>query len=294
MKPIPSPPADREAILDALRREVEAAGGKRVSLRRFAASSGIAIVEVFRHFARWQDAMRAAGFDYRPSNQLIAPQMLLEDWGKVAGALRKFPSKVEYTARGKYCLSTLTHRFGSWDAIPGAFMEFAEGKRKWADLRALIPKLKPNKSGVKRTPLARKHRPAQAPGRCPAWALRSCGGTVYGDPLQFGAMLHAPVNEAGVMLLFAMVAEPLGLMIVSVRPGFPDCEAIKKIGDNDWRRVRIEFEYESGNFRRHGHDPKGCDLIVCWTHNWPECPVEVLALRDMIAGIETKPEIPGR
>jgi hypothetical protein len=23
---------------------------------------------------------------------------------------------------------------------------------------------------------------------------------------------------------------------------------------------------------------------VCWEHNWPECPVEVLALRDVILG----------
>jgi len=22
----------------------------------------------------------------------------------------------------------------------------------------------------------------------------------------------------------------------------------------------------------------GCDLIVCWVHNWPECPVEVIEL----------------
>jgi len=47
---------------------------------------------------------------------------------------------------------------------------------------------------------------------------------------------------------------------------------------------QIEFEKESRNFLKHGHDPNGCDLIVCWEHNWPECPVEVLALRDVILG----------
>jgi hypothetical protein len=32
----------------------------------------------------------------------------------------------------------------------------------------------------------------------------------------------------------------------------------------------------------HLHDLSGCDLIVCWRHNWPECPVEVLELSQLI------------
>jgi hypothetical protein len=35
------------------------------------------------------------------------------------------------------------------------------------------------------------------------------------------------------------------------------------------------------------HDPSKCDLIVCWRHNWPECPLEVLELRKLL------PEVPG-
>jgi hypothetical protein len=25
----------------------------------------------------------------------------------------------------------------------------------------------------------------------------------------------------------------------------------------------------------HGHDPKKCDVLVCWRHNWKECPEEI-------------------
>jgi len=46
--------------------------------------------------------------------------------------------------------------------------------------------------------------------------------------------------------------------------------------------VKIEFEQESRNFLRHMHDVKECDLIVCWRHNWPECPLEVLELRSLL------------
>ena len=25
-----------------------------------------------------------------------------------------------------------------------------------------------------------------------------------------------------------------------------------------------------------------CDLIVCWEHNWPECPLEVIELKSLV------------
>jgi len=42
--------------------------------------------------------------------------------------------------------------------------------------------------------------------------------------------------------------------------------------------VDIEFEFESKNFRDHGHPAGGCDAIVCWRHNWPECPKDIEAV----------------
>jgi hypothetical protein len=73
-------------------------------------------------------------------------------------------------------------------------------------------------------------------------------------------------------------------MVTLVQAEFPDCEAFVEVAPNRLQRLKIEFEKESRNFLKHGHDPNGCDLIVCWEHNWPECPVEVLALRDVILG----------
>jgi hypothetical protein len=40
----------------------------------------------------------------------------------------------------------------------------------------------------------------------------------------------------------------------------------------------VEFEYESRNFLKHMHDVKGCNMIICWRHNWPECPLPVIEL----------------
>lgn len=123
---------------------------------------------------------------------------------------------------------------------------------------------------------------AWGPGGRSTVALRH--GKPYGQPLQLPALQHAPVNEVGVILLFGMLCEDLGFVIETSGPGFPDCEAKRSADGNGqrWERVRIEFEYTSSNFLRHHHDPDGCDLIVCWAHDWPECPVEVLELRSVI------------
>jgi hypothetical protein len=104
---------------------------------------------------------------------------------------------------------------------------------------------------------------------------------VYGDFINFRGLQHAPVNEQGVVFLFGMICRELGYVVEIVRSGFPDCEAKRQIPGpkGKWQRVRIEFEFESRSFRSHGHDPDQCDVIVCWEHNWPECPIEVLELR---------------
>ncbi len=51
--------------------------------------------------------------------------------------------------------------------------------------------------------------------------------------------------------------------------------------DRKMRDTTIEFEAASRNFNVHEHDPKKCNLIVCWKHNWKECPdyVDVLELK---------------
>jgi len=104
---------------------------------------------------------------------------------------------------------------------------------------------------------------------------------VVGEPINFRGMVYAPLNEAGVILLFARVMDDLGIIYESSPPRFPDMIGRRRVGGK-WQRVRIEFEYKSSNFKEHGHDPSKCDIIVCWEHDWPDCPIEVIELRDVI------------
>ena len=58
---------------------------------------------------------------------------------------------------------------------------------------------------------------------------------------------------------------------------------MRRVGEDKSQPLKAEFEYESRNFLKHMHDVKGCDLIICWRHNWPECPLEVLELRKALS-----------
>jgi hypothetical protein len=105
---------------------------------------------------------------------------------------------------------------------------------------------------------------------------------LYGDFIHFRGLEHAPVNEQGVILLFGMICRELGYVIEIVKTGFPDCEAKRQLRPGVWQRVRIEFEFRSRTFCTHGHDPQQCDVIVCWEHNWPDCPIDVQELKSLL------------
>jgi hypothetical protein len=60
------------------------------------------------------------------------------------------------------------------------------------------------------------------------------------------------------------------------------------VGSNKGQRVLIELEYESRNFLEHQHPVKGCDLIVCWINNWPDCPLEVIELSSVLRDLQNR------
>jgi hypothetical protein len=111
---------------------------------------------------------------------------------------------------------------------------------------------------------------------------------VFGDKMQFKSLSCAPVNELGVVYLFGVLHETLDLKIESIQAGFPDCVARRRIGPNRWEEIRVEFEYDSRSFLTHGHDPRGVDVIVCWKHNWTNCPeeIEIIELSTLLGDAE--------
>ncbi|HEY7401939.1 MAG TPA: hypothetical protein VIB39_00325 [Candidatus Angelobacter sp.] len=107
---------------------------------------------------------------------------------------------------------------------------------------------------------------------------------LLGAPLALPGFLFEPTNEMGVILLFGMLAWRLGFMIESAQSTYPDCHAKLEVEPGRWQDVNLEFEHQSRHFRAHRHDPRRCDFIVCWIHNWKACPanLQVIELREVI------------
>jgi len=112
--------------------------------------------------------------------------------------------------------------------------------------------------------------------------------SVVGDLINFRGLVYSPINENGVIFIFGKIIEDLNMYIEEIKPGFPDCVGRRFTG-RGWEKVAIEFEFKSSHFRDHKHNPKECDLIVCWEHDWLECPIEVIELREVINGLPNRP-----
>ena len=112
--------------------------------------------------------------------------------------------------------------------------------------------------------------------------------SVVGDLINFRGLVYSPMNENGVIYLFGKVTQDLHIYIEEIKPGFPDCIGRRFTGKG-WERIRIEFEYKSSHFKQHGHDPEECDVIVCWEHDWKDCPIEVVELRSAVQDMENIP-----
>lgn len=64
---------------------------------------------------------------------------------------------------------------------------------------------------------------------------------------------------------------------------FPDMIVSRKGSDGSIKKVSIEFEVISSNFLRHKHPVDRCNIIICWKHDWIDCPgnIEVIELCKM-------------
>lgn len=111
---------------------------------------------------------------------------------------------------------------------------------------------------------------------------------IVGNLINFRGLVYAPINEQGVVFLFGKIAHEFGMYVELIRTGYPDCIAKRFIGKNKWEDIKIEFEFKSSDFVKHKHKIEEADMIVCWEHDWVDCPksIEVLELQNEIKQLE--------
>jgi Homing endonuclease associated repeat len=262
------------------------------SLNELTRMSTLTRRQVRKHFGSYEQALRECQFSRKGAGWKVPLETLFRDWAGVVRQMGKLPSIAEYELHSQYSQTPLVTRFGNWTQTPRALKQYAEGQgwaEEFRDVLEIIAAEDPAMTGrsgrVRRATISGPEGPRQG-------SRAMVGRPLYGPLMRPYPLAHGPTNEAGVIFLFGTLAERMGYVVTRMQTEFPDCEAMRLVEDDRWQRVVIEFEYESRNFLKHMHEASECDLIVCWRHNWPECPLEVVELRHEIARDRTEKTLP--
>ncbi len=234
--------------------------------------------QIDRVFGSYATALEACGLKGRGAGFLIDEDDLVRDFARSVRKLGRIPTSYECRLHSRYSIHPYLRCFETWSNVPQAVVNYlmrARDREEWEDVLEILGKKL--KSKAKENDETSKSENSSPSGRQIYYQ-----DTFYGPPLFPCAVTYAPVNELGVMVLFAAMARDLGFTITHIQTQFPDGEVMREVEPGRHQRLPVEFEFESRNFVTHGHPVNGCKLIICWRHNWPECPVEVLELKSVV------------
>lgn len=268
--------AKRQKIIEAIARVAKEKGASILSREEFSAATRISLRGIYQYFDGWRDACEQAGVSAHVQNVRVDDAVLFDDMRRVFVEYGGICTRTKFDKLAKYSVDTLKKRYGAWPNILATF-------REWLIAESIdFPYMDSLPTGVPDTTVANGSDKSLMTRTAYLVPTQPGKGPTYGAFLNFRGLQHAPVNEQGVVFLFGMVCHELGFVVELVRTGFPDCEAKRCIDTrrDTWVRVRIEFEFKAANAKVHPRS--GCDLIVCWENDWPDCPVEVIELKTAI------------
>ena len=283
----------KEQIISEIKAIADRLGTKSLKQCEWTEHSSISLGAVRNHFGNWNKAVMDAGLNTTNTSQVTKDAQTISNSDLLADLIRlqKQHGKVtESLVNSEGTFSTQPYR-KRWKSIKVALAE-AFHTLHAGELITDKKEIPVNQNYKEAIPnISNKDIIGLTHGlHVPSEKIQTRKRSIVGQPLDFRGMRFAPVNEQGVVYLFGMVSQELGFFIESVRVKYPDCEG-KRCCDskaNLWEHLYIEFEYKSTNFVEHGHNPEDCDLIVCWIHDWKDCPLEVLELREAIRVLPKK------
>ncbi|MBZ5508540.1 MAG: hypothetical protein LAO78_24035 [Acidobacteriia bacterium] len=264
--------------------------GRVPTYNELAKLAGVSRRVVRRQFGTYTRALRECNLERKGGGRKVEMEDLFKDWADVVRKLKKLPTLFEYEELSKYSQAPLMSRFGTWSRVPRGLKQYAEEKNWSGDWRDVLGMIEAGKqsTGDRAVWQERAISLDKAAWQGPADVKPMSGPLILRDRPMYGRVMRpyplicGPVNEMGVVFLFGARAEELGFLVLRIQTEFPDCEALRMVDEDRCQLVKIEFEHESRNFLKHMHKASECDLIVCWKHNWPECPLEVIELRKIL------------
>lgn len=270
---------DRDSIIAEIKKVSDEIYPSRISKPEFKRRSGISEYQILKYFDSWSAAVQAAGLIPIDVSK-IDDNSLFQEMRRVFIKNGGISTRTRFDKLCKYSADVYKRRFGRWVDVLSAFNEWLKTSEEDFEYKEQLDKY------ILHEPPSNENEIRSEGTSYEGSIIVEDRSTVYGDFLNFRGLQHAPINEQGVVFLFGMVCRDLGFIVESIRTSYPDCEAKRAVTGRRgkaWQRVRIEFEYRSSDFKSHGHHLKGCDIIVCWIDDWPECPLEVLELRAAIS-----------
>ena len=257
----------QEECVQEMRRIAQVLGRSHLTAEEFDAQAKVSAFRIVRVFKSWSAALQAAGLESSPNVIREVPiSTLADDFLRVSIALGRVPTITQLTRRSRHVSHTFSGKHGGYRAFKHAAIDhlLSNNARIPSAIKTLFEtEIRQFPTEVVQTP----DNPQAQPHR-------------QGRTLNFRAFAYAPTCEHDVVQMFGAVAQELGFEILANRSAFPDCQARRRRpGTREtFLACLIEYEFASLDYRRHGHPVSGCDLVVCWRHDWAECPIEVLEL----------------
>jgi hypothetical protein len=254
------------ALIDEIKRVSSIVKSDRLSMREFDKHARISSRTVLSKFGGWNNALQKAGLRIAKKGKFSDEEVFLEI-KRIWDLLGRQPLLPELKEHSRISPSAIADHFGGTIKGYEKFKVWQEQQsRADGSPKNIIDDITPVKANIIEAATNKKRsRPK------------------YGDLINFRGMQHAPLNELGVVFLFGMLAKELGYSVEAISATFPDCEAKRYDKQNGtWERIFIEFEYRSSTFQKHKHDYSQCDLLVCWEHDWQDCPIDVLSLEKIV------------
>src|SRR4051812_34468896 len=206
----------RKSVIEAAKIAAARTGGP-VSRSDFIRLSGVSAYYLYRLFpdGGWSEVQRLAGIDPHPHNtQPISDDELLAEFHRVVSKFGSIPTWHKFDSLAAVSADTIRRRFGGAKGTFGAYRNGLEGNDPNSSMLAVL---------IERTNSVPERPQTPAAPKSAAWT--KLDGIEYGAPINFRGLRHAPINEQGVVYLFGMVSNELGLIVEAVQAGFPDCDA---------------------------------------------------------------------
>lgn len=104
-----------------------------------------------------------------------------------------------------------------------------------------------------------------------------------GERIHFRGLQFPPADRSGVIYLFGMVAVELGFFLETAgeNAGFSGFRT-HRLDETEWSPVKLCFVYQSDELIGKESELNEFSHVICWEHNWSQCPLPVVGLSALI------------